>query len=270
MVFCGKPSKACLCCRKRRIKCAQKLPACTQCIRVDKICPGYRDQLELYFRDENEKILRKANCRNNPCIVKVKRSPQDGKARVNSSPVTRLPAKASDSMTELKFGNPAISNLSIIKNWHPLNDKGIIFFLTYFLTVPLERSQNWVDLTPTISVESFVQRRTLEANPNLMVIARKKHSDTVSFVIRELGDIVNANIVGLMQNVVMLIICEISVDIHEPRNNSNNLVDKRCTPSIAFTFCAFQRWLKFIENTSFEKLRGKQTDHETPVAIIFR
>ncbi|TGO42720.1 hypothetical protein BHYA_0006g01230 [Botrytis hyacinthi] len=216
MVFCGKPSKACLCCRKRRIKCDQKLPACTQCIRVDKICPGYRDQLELYFRDENEKTLRKANSMNNPSIVRGKRSPQDGNARI-SSPVTRLPAKASDSITEFEFGDPAISNLPIIKNWRPLDDKGITFFLIYFMTVPLERSQNWVDITPTMSVKSFVQSRTLEVvssvglaglsnttkNPNLMAVARKKHSDTVYFVIQELEDIMNANIVGVLQKIVM-------------------------------------------------------------------
>lgn len=237
---------------------------------MNKICPGYRDQLEPHFRDENEKTLRKANSMNNPSIVRVKRSPQDGKSRI-SSPVTQLPAKTSDSITEFGFGNPAISNLPIIKNWRPLDDEGITFFLTYFMTVPLERSQNWVDMTPTMSVKSFVQSRTLEAvssvglaglsnatkNPNLMVIARKKYSDTVNFVIQELENIMNANIVGVLQKVVMLIIFEVSVDIHEPRNNSNNLVDKRCTPWIAITFCAFQRCLKFIEDTSFEKLRGK-------------
>ncbi|KAF7923504.1 hypothetical protein EAE99_006763 [Botrytis elliptica] len=222
MVFCGKPSKACLCCRKRRIKCDQKLPACTQCIRVGKICPGYRDQLELCFRDENERTLRKANSVNNTSIVRAKSSPHNGKSKV-SSPITRLASKAAVSITEFESRNPPISNLPIAKNWCPLDDKGIAFFLTYYMTIPLERTHNWVDLMPNMSVKSFVQRRTLEAvssvglaglsnatnNPNLMEIARKKHSDTVNFVIRELGDIVNANIEGLLQKVVMLIIFEL-------------------------------------------------------------
>lgn len=60
MVFCGKPSKACSNCRTRRIKCDQIEPACSQCLRAGKGCPGYRDQLSLLFRDENEKVLRKA------------------------------------------------------------------------------------------------------------------------------------------------------------------------------------------------------------------
>ncbi|KAK6615407.1 White-opaque regulator 1-like protein 2 [Botrytis cinerea] len=222
MVFCGKPSKACLCCRKRRIKCDQKLPACTQCVRVDKICPGYRDQLELCFRDENERTLRKANFMNIPSIVRAKRSLQDGKARV-PSPVTRIPTKASGSITEFEFGNLARSNLPITKNLCPLVDKGIAFFLTYYMTVPLERSYNWVDLMPTMSAELFVQSRMLEAvssvglaglsnatrNPNLMAIARKKHFDTINSVIRELGDISNANIEGILKKVVMLVIFEL-------------------------------------------------------------
>ncbi|TGO18160.1 hypothetical protein BTUL_0012g01050 [Botrytis tulipae] len=74
-----------------------------------------------------------------------------------------------------------------------------------------------------MSVESFMQSRTLEAvssvglaglsnatkDPIFMAIARKKHSDTVNFVIQELEDIMNASIVGLLQKVVMLIIFEL-------------------------------------------------------------
>ena len=41
-------------------QCDRKDPACSQCRRVSKECPGYRDELNLLFRDENEKTLRKA------------------------------------------------------------------------------------------------------------------------------------------------------------------------------------------------------------------
>lgn len=211
-------------------------------MRVDKICPGYRDQLELCFRDENERTLRKANFMNIPSIVRAKRSLQDGKARV-PSPVIRIPTKASGSITEFEFGNLARSNLPITKNLCPLVDKGIAFFLTYYMTVPLERSHNWVDLMPTMSAELFVQSRMLEAvssvglaglsnatrNPTLMAIARKKHFDTINSVIRELGDISNANIEGILKKVVMLVIFEVSVASHEPRNNSDKLVHEHCT-----------------------------------------
>ncbi|XXG96476.1 SAGA complex subunit Sgf73 [Hypoxylon texense] len=41
--------------------CDKKRPECSQCIRVGKKCPGYRDQLSLMFRDESSKVIQKAH-----------------------------------------------------------------------------------------------------------------------------------------------------------------------------------------------------------------
>ncbi|KAF5019784.1 hypothetical protein F66182_8221 [Fusarium sp. NRRL 66182] len=61
MVYCGKASQGCQNCRIRRIKCDKVKPECSQCIRVGKKCPGYRDQLSLMFRDESSKVIQKAH-----------------------------------------------------------------------------------------------------------------------------------------------------------------------------------------------------------------
>ncbi|KAI1148676.1 hypothetical protein F4825DRAFT_433263 [Nemania diffusa] len=61
MVYCGKASEGCQSCRTRRIKCDKKRSECSQCIRVGKKCPGYRDQLSLMFRDESSKVIQKAH-----------------------------------------------------------------------------------------------------------------------------------------------------------------------------------------------------------------
>jgi hypothetical protein len=42
-------------------QCDRKTPECTQCTRVGKKCPGYRDQLSLMFRDESDKVIQKAH-----------------------------------------------------------------------------------------------------------------------------------------------------------------------------------------------------------------
>ncbi|CAG8234513.1 unnamed protein product [Penicillium salamii] len=60
MVYCGKPSKGCGECRSRKIRCDQVQPACSQCTRAKRDCPGYRDQLSLMFRDESKSVVRKA------------------------------------------------------------------------------------------------------------------------------------------------------------------------------------------------------------------
>ncbi|KAF9875651.1 hypothetical protein CkaCkLH20_07032 [Colletotrichum karsti] len=41
--------------------CDKIQPECSQCIRVGKKCPGYRDQLSLMFRDESTKVIKKAH-----------------------------------------------------------------------------------------------------------------------------------------------------------------------------------------------------------------
>ncbi|PKX89381.1 Zn(II)2Cys6 transcription factor [Aspergillus novofumigatus IBT 16806] len=60
MPFCCRPSKFCLGCRQRRIKCDMAVPVCSQCKRAGKECIGYRDELPLLFRDENARTIRRA------------------------------------------------------------------------------------------------------------------------------------------------------------------------------------------------------------------
>ncbi|BAE56106.1 unnamed protein product [Aspergillus oryzae RIB40] len=64
MVFCGKPSKGCGECRSRKIRCDQARPTCSQCIKGNRVCPGYRDELSLMFRDESQQVVRKAKAGN--------------------------------------------------------------------------------------------------------------------------------------------------------------------------------------------------------------
>ncbi|OKL64682.1 hypothetical protein UA08_01053 [Talaromyces atroroseus] len=70
MVYCCKPSRGCGACRARKVKlailtrfgqqCDQATPACKRCLKSNRICPGYRDQLSLLFRDESSAVAQKA------------------------------------------------------------------------------------------------------------------------------------------------------------------------------------------------------------------
>ena len=60
MVYCGKPSKGCGQCRSRKIRCDQTRPTCSQCAKANRVCPGYRDELSLMFRDESQMVVQKA------------------------------------------------------------------------------------------------------------------------------------------------------------------------------------------------------------------
>ncbi|KAK4639711.1 hypothetical protein QC761_710740 [Podospora bellae-mahoneyi] len=63
MVYCGKPSKGCSNCRDRKIRCDQRAPGCGQCEKRHQTCPGYRNLVDLMFRDESSHVIKKAKAR---------------------------------------------------------------------------------------------------------------------------------------------------------------------------------------------------------------
>ncbi|RDW72374.1 Zn(II)2Cys6 transcription factor domain-containing protein [Aspergillus mulundensis] len=81
MTFHCLPSQNCLPCRQRRIKCDRARPECSQCKRAHKECTGYRDEVSLLFRDENERIIRRAKAAHERSRVKA----QAGKDRQASN-----------------------------------------------------------------------------------------------------------------------------------------------------------------------------------------
>ncbi|KAK3313819.1 hypothetical protein B0H66DRAFT_577690 [Apodospora peruviana] len=63
MVYCGKPSKGCSNCRERKIRCDQRDPGCGQCEKRQQQCPGYRNLVDLMFRDESSHVIKKAKAK---------------------------------------------------------------------------------------------------------------------------------------------------------------------------------------------------------------
>ena len=65
MVYCGKLSKACLPCRKRRLLCDLRKDGCSQCSRAHLACTGYRDTSAIRIRDETTTVQQKGTRRPN-------------------------------------------------------------------------------------------------------------------------------------------------------------------------------------------------------------
>jgi hypothetical protein len=56
MVYCGKISKACLPCRKRRLACDLRKDGCGQCTRAHLLCTGYRDVTAIRIQDQTTAV----------------------------------------------------------------------------------------------------------------------------------------------------------------------------------------------------------------------
>ncbi|KAI4197132.1 MAG: hypothetical protein LQ348_002199 [Seirophora lacunosa] len=63
MVYCGKLSKACLPCRKRKLRCDLRTDGCTQCARAQLTCSGYRDTHALRLRDESTAVQKRVHAK---------------------------------------------------------------------------------------------------------------------------------------------------------------------------------------------------------------
>ncbi|KAF4449840.1 negative acting factor [Fusarium albosuccineum] len=87
MVYCGKPSGGCSNCRLRKIRCDQKEPACGQCEKRNQPCPGYRNLVDLMFRDESSHVINKAaKTRTRPIARRKAQSVGQGPTSASPSP----------------------------------------------------------------------------------------------------------------------------------------------------------------------------------------
>ncbi|CAG8960990.1 hypothetical protein HYFRA_00002529 [Hymenoscyphus fraxineus] len=75
MVYCGKPSTGCQSCRDKKTRCDRATPSCSQCLRADRKCPGYRNQLDLMFRNESQAVIVKSKQQNSTSKPKLKKVP---------------------------------------------------------------------------------------------------------------------------------------------------------------------------------------------------
>ncbi|KAL4941310.1 hypothetical protein BDV06DRAFT_194816 [Aspergillus oleicola] len=112
MVHRGKLSAACGPCRSRRLKCDQKRPFCSQCIRAKRECSGYRDVTAGRFYDQTEEVKQK----------NLSASPPDSPG--NSSALTLSPHKRRCHSSESLVGQQL---------FFPLSEQGTAFMLSRYL-----------------------------------------------------------------------------------------------------------------------------------------
>ncbi|KAK0711598.1 hypothetical protein B0H67DRAFT_296087 [Lasiosphaeris hirsuta] len=106
MVYCGKPSKGCSNCRERKIRCDQREPGCGQCDKRQQECPGYRNLVDLMFRDESSHVIKKAKAkarRKGHLIVEPGSSP-DSRSRHS---ITPDPPRKALSLVVPSLGTPS-------------------------------------------------------------------------------------------------------------------------------------------------------------------
>jgi hypothetical protein len=97
---CGKPSKGCSECRKRKTRCDQKVDGCGQCAKAGRVCPGYRAQIDVIFRDQSAGVISKAKASEAKKALASASAPPSA-PRVLSQPKPDVEAEEAEEVTEL-------------------------------------------------------------------------------------------------------------------------------------------------------------------------
>ncbi|KAL6823651.1 hypothetical protein V8C40DRAFT_248527 [Trichoderma camerunense] len=122
MVYIGKPSTGCINCRTMKKKCDHGVPSCGRCLRKGAVCGGYRDKLDLTFRDQTRQTINKSN----QAKHKVK-SPVVATQLVGNPMEAKSPSQLDESK---RLITPALSV--------PITDQAVsFFFFNFVLTDPI-------------------------------------------------------------------------------------------------------------------------------------
>lgn len=108
-------SRGCLPCRTRRVKCDQARPSCTRCVKRNEVCEGYRDDLTLLFRSENEKAARRVLTRRSS-FGSSPRSTASVSSKTSATPLPHKSQKTKD-VPELSPEDIAGLNISTPFPW---------------------------------------------------------------------------------------------------------------------------------------------------------
>ncbi|KAJ9154748.1 White-opaque regulator 1-like protein 2 [Pleurostoma richardsiae] len=249
MVYCGKASQGCQSCRTRRIKCDKARPECSQCVRVSKKCPGYRDQLSLMFRDESSKVMRKAHAqwgvestadlqadaaspsshRSSSISVEAQSS---SSSVVSHSPVfIPFSPTSADPTSTVALPSPAPINTLVSMPLYPRPstspiERGIQFYLDRYLlrypdeprTVEDVSQKHWFHepaLQTVMAAVGLAGISNLTGNEEMRVVAGQQYGKALQSTAQVIRDRANDAIIVAVRSVVMLALFEVVNETHE-------------------------------------------------------
>jgi hypothetical protein len=198
-------------------------PECAQCRRAGKVCPGYRDQLALLFRDENEKVIRKA--RGRPALAERLEAKgaekEDELGEPLDSPQITTPGELQT------LSNASSPTITIFRNLlTPIDDPGINFFFHQYMTVSspssieqpdIFSSQLWRGVTQhkpfldAVSCVGLAGLSNVRNDQQLMRMARLKYAATLRRVMTSLQVLESADMGYTLKAVMLLVLFEVSM-----------------------------------------------------------
>ncbi|KAF7505700.1 hypothetical protein GJ744_000549 [Endocarpon pusillum] len=192
MVFRGTPSKGCGECRRKKIRCDQIRPACSQCLksRDGRLCPGYREEAAFRFCDESSEVAHRAQLKQ---VFKLRRRALGSVNPSDSSEASSSSSSDSDGLYLISLCNKS-SICSFEESSLPgaprpsVETQGIQYFLANYVTSDVDSCSGHMQ---SLICWKTAQSKTLEvameavglaalsvrrSNPILMANARRQYA----------------------------------------------------------------------------------------------
>ncbi|KAL3441881.1 hypothetical protein BJX65DRAFT_321997 [Aspergillus insuetus] len=183
----GRLSRGCQTCRKRKIKCDQILPGCTQCRKSGWVCPGYADAVERMFQyqhvDSTVSIVKPA------------------KIRVDERKAVKRPPKRISLPKEIL---PSLNDRAIdyFLSTHALRDTGEIRgCYEYLLTLPIT---TWPETSSCLTAAALVAYGNACHSAEILNEARTYYGWSLRLVNAALADPVQASETSTMISILLL------------------------------------------------------------------
>ncbi|KAH6624605.1 hypothetical protein B0J18DRAFT_183739 [Chaetomium sp. MPI-SDFR-AT-0129] len=221
MVYCGKASKGCQNCRIRRIKCDRVQPQCTQCVRVRKTCPGYRDPLSLMFRDESTKVMQKAQAQwQSETWESSSSSSSSPDSTRNQEPIPESTAPPPAAVTANDSRKPAVSRGLTLEIGPTAVDKAIRFFVDrYVIGLPDEpraghelQEVPWVHsprIRDILAAVGMAGMSNLTGDKEMSTLAKHHYGLALQRMAGAVRDVGSVELEMVMRTVVMMAMYEV-------------------------------------------------------------
>ncbi|KAL6807870.1 hypothetical protein GGI42DRAFT_366487 [Trichoderma sp. SZMC 28013] len=213
MVYRGKPSAACKRCRQRRLRCDHREPSCTQCMRAEVNCLGYRNLLDLNFQDQSNDVIRnyKVPARKKcPVSTRSVKSQTSVSTRVPVNPTDHGPLCSNKATFIIPTAAPVYPVEEIARSYLYVNymtGGPRCSYMSYLLPL-MDDSQNSA-VNAAVNAVALAALSNIRLSPNTMLKAQKEYTTALSKTNLALKDPILCKTDGILAAVVMLGIFEV-------------------------------------------------------------
>lgn len=210
-------------------QCDKLEPACSQCKRAGKACTGYRDQLSLLFRDENDKVIRKARTPGTGSVIGKRKAPRKpkGLSKISTASPASTPSSSGESLMLIDSASSSSSEqLTPLAPPMPVafDDLGINFFFHHYVTVISDSAKLGHDPTigrmwangftdrtfyDAVSSVGFAGLSNVTKDRNHMTMARKKYVITLGRISAALQNLDSNDLGNTFKAVLLLAAFEV-------------------------------------------------------------